>query len=130
MLMCQINNENIKYLRTIIETTSNIVSGPRTFRFTQEGLSFESMDQGSVFVYFKVLKEFFTTYELKNDVLELRLNIDDLKKVLSRAISSDEILTLVSPLVKVKNENMSWPFITLMTMKKKEILVRLLRVSL
>lgn len=94
MLMCQINNENIKYLRTIIETTSNIVSGPRTFRFTQEGLSFESMDQGSVFVYFKVLKEFFTTYELKNDVLELRLNIDDLKKVLSRAISSDEILTL------------------------------------
>ena len=93
MLMCQINNENIKYLRTIIDTTSNIVSGPRTFRFTQEGLSFESMDQGSVFVYFKVLKDFFTKYELKNDVLELRINIDDLKKVLSRAISSDEILT-------------------------------------
>ena len=91
MLMCQINNENIKYLRTIIDTTSNIVSGPRTFRFTQEGLSFESMDQGSVFVYFKVLKDFFTKYELKNEVLELRLNIDDL---LSRAISSDEILTL------------------------------------
>lgn len=94
MLMCQINNENIKYLRTIIDTTSNIVSGPRTFRFTQEGLSFESMDQGSVFVYFKVLKDFFTKYELKNDVLELRINIDDLKKVLSRNISADEILSL------------------------------------
>lgn len=94
MLTCQITTENIKYLRTIIDTTSNIVSGPRTFRFSQDGLSFESMDQGSVFVYFKVLKSFFQTYELKNDVLELRINIDDLKKVLSRSISSEEILTL------------------------------------
>ena len=94
MLMCQINNENIKYLRTIIDTASNIVSGPRTFKFTPEGLSFESMDQGSVFVYFKVNNDFFSKYELKNDVLELRINIDDLKKVLSRAISADELLTL------------------------------------
>jgi proliferating cell nuclear antigen len=94
MFICQINNENIKYLRTIIDTASNIVSGPRTFIFTNEGLSFESMDQGSVFVYFKVLKEFFNKYELKKDVLELRINIDDLKKVLSRSISSDELLTL------------------------------------
>ncbi len=94
MLTCQITTDNIKYLRTIIDTTSNIVSGPRTFRFNQDGLSFESMDQGSVFVYFNVSKTFFQTYELKNDVLELRINIDDLKKVLSRSISSDEILTL------------------------------------
>lgn len=94
MLTCQINNENIKYLRTIIEATSNIVSGPRTFKFTPEGLSFETMEQGSVFVYFSVQHEFFNKYELKNEILELRINIDDLKKVLSRAISADEILTL------------------------------------
>lgn len=94
MLTCQITNENIKYLRTIIDTASNIVSGPRTFKFTPEGLSFESMDQGSVFVYFNVQNDFFNNYELKNDVLELRINIDDLKKVLSRAIASDEVLTL------------------------------------
>ena len=94
MLTCQIGNENIKYIRQIIDTTANIVTGPRTFKFTQEGLSLESMDKGSVFVYFLVRKDFFSKYELKKDILELRINIDDLKKVLTRAISSEEILTL------------------------------------
>ncbi len=94
MFNSTIQAEQVKYLKTVIDTVANIVSGPRTFKLTQEGLSFESMDQGSVFLYFNVQKSFFQIFELQNDILELRINIDDLKKVLSRTISSDEILTL------------------------------------
>ena len=94
MFTAQLKAEELKYLKTIIDVTTEIISGPRTFTFTQEGVFFESMDQGSVFVCFIIQKAFFSTFNLQNDVLEVRLNIDDLKKILSRIVTADEILTM------------------------------------
>ena len=95
MLSSQVSNENIRYLRSLIDVCSNIVSGPQTFIFSAEnGFSFESMEpSGAVFVYFNVPKEFFTLFECKKDILELRINIEDLKKVLSRNLTSEEQLS-------------------------------------
>lgn len=89
---CSVSNDQIKYLRTIVDVTSGIVSGPQLFQFSESGLFFESMEQsGAVFLTFNVNKSFFKEYKLEK-VLELKLNIDDLKKILSRNLGPDEEL--------------------------------------
>lgn len=84
-------NEQFNALKTVINAVNELLeSNPRTFTFTPEGITFESMDQGSVFVYFLIKKEFFTTYECKNEKLELRLNIGELKKCFPEKLNSKQ----------------------------------------
>lgn len=92
MLTATITNDKVKFLRTMIDVSQGIVNGPQLFQFSENGLFFESMEQsGAVFVTFNVTKGFFKEYKL-DKLLELKLNIDDLKKILSRALGSDEEL--------------------------------------
>jgi len=94
MLRIVIAQPDIKIFKTCIETVANVFSGPKTFKFMPDRMQFQGMDQGSVFVFFDILKEYFKTYELDNDVLELRVDVGDFKKILSRPMDESELLTM------------------------------------
>jgi DNA polymerase III sliding clamp (beta) subunit (PCNA family) len=94
MLKIVLAQTEIKLFKTCIEIVANIFKGPKTFLFMQDRMQFQAMDQGSIFVFFDILKEYFSEYELDQEKIELRVDVEDFKKVLSRPMAESEILIL------------------------------------
>ena len=79
---------DINYLKSSIEIIHGLVIEAR-FNFNKEGISLLSMDPASVcFIYFKLLKSAFNTYDLDND-LDICLKVIDLKNVLKKSSETD-----------------------------------------
>ena len=83
---------DIGYLKKSIDVINGLVIEAR-FNINKEGISLLSMDPAGVcFIYFKLLKSAFTSYELDKD-LELCLKLIDLKMVLKKS-SEDSVLII------------------------------------
>ena len=83
---------DIGYLKKSIDVIYGLVIEAR-FNINKDGISLLSMDPAGVcFVYFKLLKSAFNSYELDKD-LELCLRLHDLKQVLKKS-SENDILTI------------------------------------
>ena len=83
---------DIGYLKKSIDVIQGLVIEAR-FNINKEGISLLSMDPAGVcFIYFKLLKSAFTSYEIDKD-LEVCLKLIDLKMVLKKS-SEDSILII------------------------------------
>lgn len=72
------------YLKDIISIVSTLVTEGK-FNITKSGISLASMDSANIaFVGFNLLKECFSTYQLKEDI-SMVLNINELKKIFDKA---------------------------------------------
>ena len=56
MINFQLNQQTIKYLKTLVKVSSSYLEGPQEFIFTEDGLKFHAMDQtGSNFILFSAV---------------------------------------------------------------------------
>ena len=92
MIEFSFKGEKAKVFKTMLDTVQSIISGPRKFDFYPDRIIMASMENSSsVFVMFDLKKEFFESYNVED--ASLGLNIDDLKKILSRSINNDDDIT-------------------------------------
>lgn len=93
-IYCEIENENIKYLKLLIDTCSILLKGNRTLRFTKKGMLLQALIGKSGFVFLEFKKSFFGKLELSKEIFDLTFDLKDIKKVLQHTIKEDEYLTM------------------------------------
>lgn len=88
------SGEKVKPIRTIIEVVSSIVDGNNNFIFSDRGIALRTMEpSGAVFISFDIERDYFSSSEVDEETM-LAINIEDLRKVLSRSIDAAETVTL------------------------------------
>lgn len=88
-----LTGNKIKPLKTAIEVISSFTEGVIPLLWNENGISVRDMDSsGAIFVLLEILKEEFDSFEFDQSLI-IGLNIEDLKKVLSRSISPEDTIS-------------------------------------